>query len=335
MRKLLWLALIIAGLWGGYWFVGASTIERQTAAVFDSAAANGLVASRDSISVAGFPNRFDLTVEGVDIVDPATGFGWNAPFVQLLAMTWKPWHIIAAFPHDQQIITPDQTFTVMSDRLMASLQMHPNGTLGLYETRLDGTKLSLSSDLGWSVGIEKMFASTLENAEDPKVQRLGLTADAISPDAAILANLSETDLPATVETLHLDASARFNAPIQVTPPETPPLLLALDIADMRLIWGALKITANGGFVAGDDGVAVGKIAIHIEGWRRFPAVLAAFGAISPQMAPSIERGLEVMANAGPDPDILELLLISEGGRLSLGPFPLGPAPHFFGPQNGA
>ncbi len=335
MRKLLWVVLAVAALWGGYWFVGANTLDRQTAAWFDAAAINGLVATHDSISVAGFPNRFDLTVEGVNIADPVSGWGWKAPFFQLLTMTWKPWHIIAALPHDQVIVTPDQSITITTDRLMASLQMHPRAGLGLYETRLEGAKLGLTSDLGWTVAVEKLFASTLEDATNPNLQRIGLTLDNLSPDPAVMAALATTDLPALIETMHLDTTARFTAPILMSAGEVPPLLTALDVKDARIIWGALSLTAAGGLTAGSDGVAAGTITIRIDGWRRLPAVIAAMGWISPQMAPNIERGLEVMAKAGPDPDILEVLLVCADGRMSLGPFPLGPAPQFFTVAKGA
>ena len=334
MRKLLAVVLVAAGLWGGYWFVGATLLERQTAAIFDSAAANGLIAQRQNIAVAGFPNRFDLTIDGVNIADPATGFGWKAPFLQLLTLTWKPWHIIAALPNDQVIMTPDQSVTVTSSRMMASVHVHPTATLGLYETRIEAATLGLASDLGWTIGVEKLFASTMENADDPAVQRLGVTVSNLSPDAAVTASLSATDLPAVIETLHLDANFSLSAPLQMnaTP---PPVVLGIDIKEARMVWGALKLTATGALNAGPDGVAAGTITIRLDGWRRLPPVIAALGWVSPEMVPNIERGLDVMAKAGQNPDILELQLVCAEGRMSLGPFPLGPAPQFFGVADGA
>ena len=335
MRKLMWLVLVLGVVWGGYWFVGARVLERQAAAVFDGAIQNGLIANHDSIAVAGFPNRFDLTVTGVDVSDPATGWGWKAPFLQVLAMTWKPWHIIAALPHDQVIVAPDQSVTITSDRLMASVQMHPAASLGLYETRLEGAKLGLASSLGWSLGFEKVFASTLEDANNPNLHRIGVTVENIAPDQAVLAALASTDLPARIETIHLDATALFTSPIEMKAAAAPPRLTALEIKDARLIWGALKIIATGALTAGPDGVATGTVTIRIDGWRRLPGVIAALGLISPEMAPNIERGMEVMAKAGPNPEQLELLLVCADGRMSLGPFPLGPAPQFFTVANGA
>ena len=78
--------------------------------------------------------------------------------------------------------------------------------------------------------------------------------------------------------------------------------------------------------AAPDGLAEGEIAIKVAGWRRLPVVLGALGIVDPQMAPGLERALEVMAESSADPEVLLLVLKCTGGRMSLGPFPLGPAP---------
>ncbi|MDZ4134328.1 MAG: DUF2125 domain-containing protein, partial [Paracoccaceae bacterium] len=111
MRVLLAVVLGLAMLWGGYWFVGARALEQGGAAWFADQTAQGRIAMRDSFGVRGFPNRFDLTVEGLRLADPATGYGWQAPFVQIFSLTYKPWHIIAALPPEQQFQTPGQAIT--------------------------------------------------------------------------------------------------------------------------------------------------------------------------------------------------------------------------------
>ena len=106
MRKLLFLMVVLVALWSGYWFVGSNAVREGVNGFFADAATQGLVAENTGVTVAGFPNRFDLTVEGLHLADPASGAGWNAPFVQVFAMTWKPWHIIAAFPPEQEVVLP-------------------------------------------------------------------------------------------------------------------------------------------------------------------------------------------------------------------------------------
>ena len=112
MRALLWIVLAAAGVWSGYWWVGSGAIEREVTAWFKQQALAGMEAQNDSVIVRGFPNRFDLTVEGLSLADPATGLGWKAPFVQVFSMTWKPWHLIAAMSPGQQIVLPDQTLSI-------------------------------------------------------------------------------------------------------------------------------------------------------------------------------------------------------------------------------
>ena len=324
MRALLWLVLAAAGVWGSYWWVGSASVENGVNAWFADPGQSGLVAQNTSVTVSGFPNRFDLTVEGLDLADPASGLGWKAPFVQVFSMTWKPWHLIAAFAPGQQIVFTDQVVTLDGTGMKASVQLHPSSQLGLSETRGEASDLTLASDLGWRMTVARVFASTLEVG--PVAHRLGLSVQGLTPDADFLAALAGSDLPGVIETLHLDATAQFTAPLDRLAPQTQPRLTELALADLRLIWGALKITATGGLRAGPDGLAEGEIAIKVAGWRRLPAVVAAFGVVNEQMEPSIERALEVMAQAGSDPEVLELVLRCADGQMSLGPFPLGPAP---------
>ncbi len=79
MRKLIVLLLLGSGLWSGYWFAGSSAIQTGAEQWFADAAAQGLVVEKTALTVQGFPNRFDLTVEGVKLADPASGIAWQAP----------------------------------------------------------------------------------------------------------------------------------------------------------------------------------------------------------------------------------------------------------------
>lgn len=324
MRALLWIVLAAAGVWGGYWWVGSGAIEREVNLWFEQQAKTGMLAQNNSVIVRGFPNRFDLTVEGLSLANPATGLGWKAPFVQVFSMTWKPWHLIGALSSGQQIMLLGQILTIDGTGMKASLELHPNRQLGLYEARLEAADLTIGSDLGWKIAAKQLFGSTLETA--PTAHRLGLSVQNLTPDAAFQAVLAGTDLPSVIETLHLDATAHISAPLDRSAPQTHPHLTELTVADLRLIWGALQMTAEGGLKAAPDGLAEGEIAIKVVGWRRLPVVLGALGIVDPQMVPGLERALEVMAESGADPEVLLLVLKCAGGWMSLGPFPLGPAP---------
>jgi hypothetical protein len=54
----------------------------------------------------------------------------------------------------------------------------------------------------------------------------------------------------------------------------------------------------------------------------------ALGLIRPETAPTVERAGESLARIGGNAEVLTLPLVFAGGRMSLGPIPLGPAPRF-------
>lgn len=98
MRALLWFTGILAILYSGYWFVGQKAMKSGAEAVFANAVRQGLFAENRGIAVEGFPSRFDLTVTEPRLGNPRTGLEWQAPFLQILTLSYTPWHVIAAFP---------------------------------------------------------------------------------------------------------------------------------------------------------------------------------------------------------------------------------------------
>ena len=70
-----------------------------------------------------------------------------------------------------------------------------------------------------------------------------------------------------------------------------------------------------------------RIDIRIVEWRELVPVLVAAGLVTTDAAPTVTRALDLLAQQGDDPDILNLPLAFQQGRMSLGPLPLGPAPY--------
>lgn len=327
MRALLSVVLLATGLWTGYWWLGASTIE-TVLTDWIARQPRGAV-STSGVVVHGIPNRFDLTVSQPVLADAASGLMWKAPFLQVYAMTWKPWHLIAALPSEQVITLQDQTVTVASDQILASLTLHPNNSLGLNETVAEAHGLRLTSGLGWTLGVGQALASSREDATRANTHRLGLAVTAITPDPALMRALAGTDLPTVVDEIYLDAHASFSAPLDRFAAQSQPNLTRLQLDEARISWGALHFTAKGTLTAGQDGLAAGEVALRVDGWRRLPPILVALGLIKPDIAATVERAMEVMAAQGGDPEVLQVVLKCAQGRMDLGPLPLGPAPRFF------
>ncbi len=207
MRGLIWLVVLASLAWGGYWFVGSRALEKGAVAWFASQNDNGLIAENESLSVRGFPNRFDLTVTEPLLLDPDTGYGWRAPFVQLFALSYQPWKVIAAFPPEQTISVPGQDIAITSAKLQASASLAPSSPIGVERSVLVGDAVSASSTMGWSVSAETLRLATRALDADGLDQEIGLEALEVTPDPSLAAALP--DLPQTLSKMRLDAIVGF------------------------------------------------------------------------------------------------------------------------------
>lgn len=335
MRWLLGIAFGLAVVWCGWWFVASTALERASAAWFADRRAEGWTAQEGGIAVRGFPSRLDLTVTAPVLRDPVTGWGWQAPFAQLLTLSYRPWHLIAALPPEQRFDIPGppgeaapRTAILQADRLQASVVMRPTVDLPLDRITVVGDALRLVLPDAAAVA-----AGTLRLATRPAVARangheIGVEALDIAPPAALLAALPPgTALPDRIGTLRVDAELGFSAPLDRHAGQTRPVVQTLDLREARLNWGDLVIHARGALSPDAQGRAEGRIEVQVQNWRLALAAAVAAGWITPEVAPTWERALDLLAQQSGVEGRLDLPLSMRNGRASLGPLPLGPAPH--------
>lgn len=323
------LAIVMAGglAWGGYWFVGSSTLEREVNAWLDQQQDAPLSVRRDAVVVKGFPNRFDVTVTGPSLYDQASGWGWKAPFLQVYSMTWKPWHVLAALPPSQQITLHDgREAELRSTHVRGSLLLKPGLDLALREAVVEGKDLQLDLPEGGAWGLDSLVLAAGLDATRADGLRLGVQASNLRPDPARLAEVA--DLGPVVAEAHLDLTLNLTAPIDrhLAERADPPGITAAHLTDLHLAWGPLILTARGGLDRGADGLAMGQIDLTVEDWPRLPPALVALGLLPARNAAFVARGLSVLAEQAGTGDRLEVALVMKDGAMTLGGLPLGPAP---------
>lgn len=324
MRALLWIATILMVLWSGYWFVGKSAVERGFVTALAQAEARGLQVEQAGFGVAGYPNRFDLTVTDPRVTEPARGLSWASPFVQVFSLSYKPWHVIAAFAPDQTITRGSEVIDLKSEKLQASLVVTPGSTLALDRVTLVGSGIAAASSLGWTLGARDLRAAVHADETRANSYAIGLEALEASPDPALAALLP--DLPGIITSARVDATAELSAPIQIVPGGPAPVLTALSLREASLNWGELVVFAKGDLTV-VAGLPEGRIDIRVEGWRNLVTMAVGMGLIKPEVAPTVTGMMQALAGAsGGDGTALSMPLIFRDGMMSLGPLPLGPAP---------
>lgn len=328
MRALLAVVLLAMLAWGGYWFVGARAVERGAEAFLAESRENGLAIEVGDLGVAGFPNRFDLTATGLALHDPASGFGWEAPFFQLFALSYRPNHLIAVWPDRQSLETPHGPLAIASDRMQASAVFQPGLALLLDRTAFVADAVEITLPGGGAARLAEARAALRGTVGRANHYDLGVALTGLAPDPELLARLDPgSALPPAIESVTLDAELALEGPIDRAALQgAPPGLRALEIRESRLAWGEIELRGTGRLTLLPDGLPEGRIELRVQGWRRLLTLAVAAGLVPERTAPTWEGMLAQMVETAGSAPWLELPLVFAGGRMSLGPLPLGPAP---------
>lgn len=328
MRKLFYLVILAAFVWGGYWFVGSSAAERGMKGWFEARQTEGWVAEYDRLDTIGFPNRFDTTIEGLSLADPRTGIAWDVPELEILALSYKPNHIIVEFPPAQSFATPLQKIDITRDRLRGSVVFEPDTKLAVVRSAFEMEGVRLASSLGWKARVEKGRFASRQSEADPLAHDISFEATGLSPSDNLRAQLDPAGLlPSKLEVLKLDAMATFSEPWdRLAIEEGRPQLTALKLGLMQATWGDLDLKLAGEITVDAGGLPSGKIVIKANNWREMVDIAQASGALPEAFVPLITRALEMLSGLSGNPKTLDTPLTFSGGRMSLGPIPLGNAP---------
>lgn len=325
MRWLTGLVVVLGCLWGGYWFVGERGFEATVREWFVLLQNHGKVATNSGLAVHGFPNRFDLTISDPHFSDPKTGIEWKMPFIQVLSLSYKPWHVIAAFPPEQRLTLPPETMTIRADKLQASVVVKPQSLLPLDRLALVGEAVEAVGDSGWIVKAETVQFATILDESRMNWHKVGLNISNLMPDARLMA-LFNGVLPAQVALIRADAHAGFTAPIDNMLLDSQPRLAALELDDLRIDWGTMSVTAKGNVIADGAGFAEGDAVLRLENWRVALDVAETMGILTPKQRKLWDQAAQFLA---PQPEVTETIEIPlkfQSGLTFIGPIPVGPAP---------
>ncbi|MFD1911712.1 DUF2125 domain-containing protein [Halodurantibacterium flavum] len=310
MRILPAILVMLALLWGGYWFFGASRAERLAEDWFATAPARGLDAQNGGIAVQGFPNRFDLTIDTPDIMDRATGIGWRAPFLQVFALSYRPHHVIVTWPDRQDLTLGAETYAITSDRMQASAVFEPlNQRLNRATWVAEG--LRAESDMRLievgSAQLSTRIMAAEANTHEVSLQARGLRLAPLPPA-----------LSGDEGTLVFDGLVQMAGP---RPGE-------ISVRNLSLRWGEVEVRGQGAITVGQTGLLSGRLELRTDNWREMLALAVEAGLIDPEVAPTWENAMGMLARMSGEPQTLQAPLSFNNGMMSLGPLPLGPAPRF-------
>ncbi|MGB8623044.1 MAG: DUF2125 domain-containing protein [Paracoccaceae bacterium] len=330
MRKLIFIVIAAAVLYGGYWFVAARGMEAGLNKWLDARAESGWVTDRSSLTVQGFPNRLDTTVEDLTLSVPGTGLTWKAPFFQVLALSYRPNRVIAVWPHEQSLTAPGAgTVTIRSKDMRASAAFTPTTDLTLDHSTMVVDGLGLRSDQGWTLAAGNLRLATRPEPDRRNGYEIGFQVSALHPSDALMRRIGLAGAaPATMQLLNLDGVVELNKPLDRHVLDgAPAQITALRVKSLLVQWGDMELKSNGGLSVGADGRIGGEVTLQLTDWKGMLRVAVAAGVLSSDVVTRITPPLEKMAALSvPDDSTLDVPLKFTDGKMYLGPVPLGPAP---------
>ncbi len=325
MRLLLIVIVAASALWSGYWWFGSRVVETGLRGWLDGRAADGWVAEYSSIRTRGFPNRFDTTVERLELADPAKGVAWSAPLFQILRLSYRPNHVIAVWPGEQTLATREERVTVNTSQARASLVLKPGADMKLDRATAVFENIRLASSVGWTaeVGEGRIAAHASETAR--RAVNIGVEARDIRPASEGMRRLvSAGAVPDVPAFLKLDAELAFDSVWNRHAIETRrPVLTAIRLNMLQVIRGELEIGVAGDLMLDADGLAGGNRTVKARNWPEIPLFAAAVGRFSEGHLSLLEKGIGLLAAFSGASETPEIPLTFRRGEISVGSVPVG------------
>lgn len=327
MRKLTYLVLALAAIYAGYWFIGASAVEKGMKSQIAKMNEAGWDISFSDLSTEGFPSRFDTSATDLSLTTPNAGLTWTAPFVQANALSYQPNNVIAVFPDQQEITIDGQSIVVNSDGLRANVAVAAGTDLDLSNLTAEVGAMTLELTSGPLTSITDGLIAVRPSGA-PLTYDAFLNLDNLALPPALRAVLDPSgSLPDTFSQTVIDAQVTFDAKLDrhALSAKKLPLIDKIVLNGATLSWGTIELRGSGELTIDLGGVPTGQITLNAQNWPDVLQIATKTGVIDPQIANTMRNAGRLLSGGSTD---ISLPLNFSNGLMSIGPIPLGPAPRF-------
>lgn len=325
MRILFFGVFLAAALWSTYWLIGANIQETTATKWLEKQQNAGWITKSAAIKLRGFPNRFDTIISDLQITDPDSEWTWSVPEFQLLTLSYKPNHIIAAWPNNQTISTKNENFRIENTKMHASFKFLPNTELELDQFTATIDDITITSDTGFKSHADKIIlaARKTEHAEFSYDIALDITGFTVFDEIDKIGISSEEPIALKVST-----TAYFNEKLaRVAIGTRTHHLKKLDINDVEAMWNGIKIHAEGSLEFDAMGYPTGNLNIHLNNWRDALVTLENTGKMTSEMVRDLKFGLGLFSHfSSGDSKNINIPLTFVNKIIKFGDFTVGDAP---------
>ncbi len=294
--------------WSVYWVIGGRIMDERVERWLDFPADSGWSVAYDSVALAGYPNRFDTTVTGFELRHKDSEAAWRINPLRLFALSYQPQKFIAVWPAEQTVILPrGGVVDVFTDDMRASMSFGVDALP--YEAVVSIKGALLATPMG-AVPIEDVLLAM--RAVDGAGDGAGSGAD-----YDVDMRVDGLYLPVQDEPSRIDGHIRARVVMDEA---------RVDIMSSNVRLEGVVLQATGSLGADADGYLTGDLSVAVQNYTELPALLAVYGVIKPTMAARVGKTLSFISALALDKSRVSVPLRFDGGKMYLGPLPIGEAP---------
>jgi hypothetical protein len=296
---------LLAGLYTAYWFFAIGKIEQGLDDWIDQQRAEGVELDYASREFGGFPYRFMVTFD-----TPRYGnwqANWTGERLELFMQPWNYRHAIARAPGRNEVRAQGFEGTALLDEdSAASFRWNADGLTNIGVTLNVAELVSDQADISVR-GLKTNYAV------DGDTARLGVDWDAISLSPELLTGQDLSYLGPELQTSRLRIQTTGLVD-RASASETQ--ARAVNLAQLRLNWGPLKLGAKGDFEITPAGQLDGPLQIRLDEANALSDAMKAAGNLPAQTALIVQA----IGAASQDGQFLTLPIVD--GAVSVLGFPV-------------
>ena len=289
--------------WSVYWVIGGRIMDERVERWLDFPADSNWSVAYDSVALAGYPNRFDTTVTGFELRHKDSEAAWRINPLRLFALSYQPQKFIAVWPAEQTVTLPrGGVVDVFTDDMRASMSFADSALP--YEAVMSIKGALLATPMG-AVPIEDvLLAMRAVDSGDGADYDVDMRVDGLY-------------LPVQDEPSRIDGHIRARVVMDEA---------RVDIMSSNVRLEGVVLQATGSLQTDADGYLIGDLSVAVQNYTELPALLAVYGVIKPTMAARVGKTLSFISALALDKSRVSVPLRFDGGKMYLGPLPIGEAP---------
>ena len=329
MQRLVWLGVVFAILWSGWWFFAASGLQAGLTAWFEDRRQEGWQADIADTTLSGFPLKLDVALVRPLLADPETGVAFEASSLLVSAPTYWPGYVSVVFPQDEiSFASPVYRSTVQAENAIANLRLHPGTALEVEQLALTSGPWALNTPDGSLIAAQGLRVSLDQDPENTSRYQATFDAPAFQPGSVPRAALRiPVDWPIAFDSLTVDMTVTFDRPIDRRTLETErPQPRRIDLSLAQAAWGTLLLRSAAELDVTDDGLLNGEVSLQAKNWQDMLTLAETAGVLPPTLRPQAENILAALARGSSNPNSIDVALSLREGNIFLGFIPLGKAP---------